>query len=224
MASEVDIVNVALGHLGDKANVSSISPPDQSAQAGHAARFYPMARDELQEMHPWGFCTRRAVLALDANDPPASWQFAYIGPAGVLNYLAVRDVNATDDWAGEVPMANTLNGVSFSARTSVYTPQAFVVETDALGQDVIYTNQQDAVLQYTTRITDTTKFSPLFTATLGYLLASKMAGPIIKGTEGRAVAGEMFKMAMSFLGRAATSDANQRRVAITQSVPWMANR
>ena len=27
MASEVDISNLALGHLGDKANVSSISPP-----------------------------------------------------------------------------------------------------------------------------------------------------------------------------------------------------
>ena len=87
------------GHLGDKANVSSISPPDQSAQAGHCARFYPIARDALQEMHTWGFCTRRVALALSASDPPSTWQYAYIAPSGVLNYLTIRDPYATDDWA-----------------------------------------------------------------------------------------------------------------------------
>ena len=224
MPSAVDICNLALGHLGDKANVTSISPPDQSAQATHCARFYPMARDALQELHPWGFCTRRVALALSANDPPSSWQYAYIGPTGVLNYLAIRAADATDDWASEVPMNNTLVGVGFAARTSVYDPQPFIVETNDLNEDVVYTNQVDAVLQYTTRVTDTSKFSPLFVTTLSYMLASHLAGPVIKGAEGRTVAAEMLKTAMGFLGRATTSDANQRRTTIQQSVPWIANR
>ena len=45
MASDVDVCNLALAHLGDEATVASISPPEGSAQAGHCARFYPMARD-----------------------------------------------------------------------------------------------------------------------------------------------------------------------------------
>ena len=224
MSSEVDICNLALGLIGDKAAVSSISPPDQSAQAGHCARFYPIARDALQELHPWGFCTRRVALALSANDPPSSWQYAYIGPSGVLNYLAIRAPDATDDWASEVPLTNSLNGIGFAARTSIYDPQPFVVETNDLDEDVIYTNQVDAVLQYTTRVTDTTKFSPLFVSTLSYMLAHYLAGPIIKGAEGRQVSSEMMKMAMGFMGKATTSDANQRRTTIAQSVPWMANR
>lgn len=224
MASEVDISNLALGHLGDKANVSSISPPDQSAQAGHCARFYPIARDALQEMHTWGFCTRRVALALSASDPPSTWQYAYIAPSGVLNYLTIRDPYATDDWADSVPMANSLGGATFSARASIATPQPFVVETNDLNEDVIYTNQENAVLQYTTRVTDTSKFSPLFTTSLSYLLASYLAGPVIKGDEGRKVAAQMLATAMSFFGRGAMSDANQRRTAINQSAPWMANR
>ena len=63
MASEVDICNLALGHLGDNATVSSISPPEGSAQAEHCARFYPLARDALLEMGYWNFAMRRVALA-----------------------------------------------------------------------------------------------------------------------------------------------------------------
>ena len=35
MSSDVDICNLALARLGDEANIVSISPPDQSAQAGY---------------------------------------------------------------------------------------------------------------------------------------------------------------------------------------------
>ena len=50
MASEVDICNLALGHLGDNATVASLNPPEGSVQAQHCARFYPIARDALLEM------------------------------------------------------------------------------------------------------------------------------------------------------------------------------
>ena len=62
MASEVDICNLALGHLGDNATVSSISPPEGSAQAEHCARFYPIARDALLEMHNWNFAMRLSLI------------------------------------------------------------------------------------------------------------------------------------------------------------------
>ena len=60
MASEVDICNLALSHLGDTATIASLDPPEGSAQAEHCARFYPIARDSLLEMHAWGFATSRA--------------------------------------------------------------------------------------------------------------------------------------------------------------------
>ena len=41
-----------LGHIGDAATVSSINPPEGSAQAEHCARFYPIARDALLAASP----------------------------------------------------------------------------------------------------------------------------------------------------------------------------
>jgi hypothetical protein len=68
VASEVDICNLALGHIGDSATVSSINPPEGSAQAEHCSRFYPIARDSLLEMHNWGFATKRTNLALLSSE------------------------------------------------------------------------------------------------------------------------------------------------------------
>jgi hypothetical protein len=62
----------------------------------------------------------------------------------------------------------------------VYQPQPYAVETQADGTQIIYTNQEDATLRYSALITDTTQFSPLFVASLSYLLASYLAGPTIK--------------------------------------------
>jgi hypothetical protein len=222
MASDVDICNLALAHLGDVANVSSISPPDSSAQAGHCARFYPIARDALLELHPWGFATKRVSLALSTTTV-SGWDYVYIGPSGVVNYLAIIDPNAGDDWSASISLSNIVPGAVNSAQ-GVYEPQPFRIGTNDAGDDLIYTNQQDAVLIYSAIVTDTTKFSPLFVETLSYLLASKLAGPVIKGTEGRAVAKEMLQTATFFLGKASTSDANQQRTTIAQSVSWMVNR
>ena len=43
MSSVVDICNIALSRLGDRATVTSIDPPEGSAQADHCRRFYPIA-------------------------------------------------------------------------------------------------------------------------------------------------------------------------------------
>ena len=64
MTTPVDIANLALAHLGENGTVASIDPPEGSAQAVHLARFYPIARDALQEAYPWNFCTRRITPAI----------------------------------------------------------------------------------------------------------------------------------------------------------------
>jgi hypothetical protein len=104
--SEVTICNLALSHLGDTAEVTSIKPPDASVQAQLCARFYPMARNALLEMANWGFATRRVTLAEVANptlDPDDScsrgtWRFAYGLPADAVNVLAVIPADASDDY------------------------------------------------------------------------------------------------------------------------------
>ncbi|MET3122605.1 hypothetical protein AAKU67_002207 [Oxalobacteraceae bacterium GrIS 2.11] len=223
MASEVDICNAALAELGDTATVVAINPPSGSVQATLCARFYPIARDALLEMHTWGFATKRVQPALLAETPPTPWAYAYQAPSDVLNFLSITDPNATDDYSAGLQNYGSVTGAS-QYNIGLYQTQPFATEVDAAGNQVIYTNQQNAMLRYSGRVTDTTTFSPLFIEALTKYLKSKLAGPVIKGSEGR----EAMKSALAefkiALGDAMASDANQHLEKPAPSVTWIANR
>jgi len=72
----------------------------------------------------------------------------------------------------------------------------------------LFTNEPDATLLYVRDITDTTKFTASFTSALSYLLASYIAGPVIKGNEGAKLGDSMRQRAMSIADTAATASAN----------------
>lgn len=193
MSSEVDIVNLALSKIGDQATVTAINPPDSSAQAGHAAIFYPIARDFMLDQYNWAFATRRTTLAKLASAPAFGWTYAYGAPAQALNLLAVHLEGWPDD----------------------SNPQPFEHESLDDGSEVIYTNVDNAALRYTVFVTDTAKFDPAFVDALSWLLGAHLAGPVIKGAEGRATAAfcmNMFKIAYA---AAQSSDASNRMVRPT---------
>ena len=213
MASEIDICNLALSHLGDTATIASLDPPEGSAQAEHCARFYPIARDSLLEMHAWGFATRRAKLALLASGWP-EWSYAYAQPADALNIIAVLPPNSSDDYSSGVP----------DSAGGPYVPQPFSCEINETGASVIYTDQADAVLRYSASVSDPTRFSPLFTMTLSWHLASMLAGPIIKGDAGAAEAKRCIQLADAIARKAALFDAVQDRGQPTHTPGWVSAR
>lgn len=232
MPSVVAICNVALSHIGDKANVTSIDPPDGSAQAGYCKTYYPVALSALLEMSNWGISTVRAVLAA-VDNPSTTWQFAYASPSDVVNLISVLPPDALDDYSQNFSRPGSsltfANGGDVFADFSdpsanLYTPQPYAQEINEAGDQLILTNTENAVLRYNRMVTDTSKFSPLFVLALSYLLASFLAGPIIKGDAGTAKAAAMLKMFEVFKTQATASDANQGRIVIKQSVPWMAGR
>lgn len=223
MAADVDICNEALAYLGDEATVTSISPPEGSAQAGRCARFYPMALERLLEMHTWGFSTTRVSLPLASVNPTSSWKYAYNGPSDVVNYLEIMDPTATDDYSMGIYYANDVP-TALNTGMQVAVPQPFVVETDANGNDLILTNQENAVLRYTHKVTDINKFSPLAQNALARLLASMLAGPLLKGDTGRAESKAQYQMFQVAMEAARESDANQRRIRLMPGASWMANR
>jgi len=207
MASEVDICNLALSHLGDNATVASLDPPEGSAQAEHCARFYPMARDTLLEMHTWRFATRRATLA-ELTNTWTQWEHAYAKPSDCLRIISIIDPAITDD-------LETLGAKS---------AQHFTVEINDDLAEVILTNQADAVVRYVARVTDTTTFSPLFAMALSWHLASMIAGPVIKGDVGAAEGKRCAQMAQAWLSKALVSDAAHRKVEPLHVPDFIATR
>ncbi|NDD55214.1 hypothetical protein EBZ39_15350 [bacterium] len=222
MASVVDICNLALSRLGDTATVSSIDPPEGSPQAQYCATFYPIARDTLLEMHQWTFCTRRTTPA-QIDYPYSQWQYAYAAPSEMLDVIAVLDRNATDDFAYGLVRDNQVIG-TVNAGQSIYTPQPYSLESLEDGTIVILTNQEDPIIRYTARVTDTTKYTAMFVNCLSWLLASHLAGPLIKGDVGSKASQACYQAFMLELQKAASSDANNQKRNTKQSVPWMLNR
>lgn len=223
MASEVDIANLALARLGDNATIASIDPPEGSAQAEHAARFYPIARNSLLEMHAWSFATKRIQLAQVTNES-STWDYAYAVPSGMINAIAVQAPDAGDDYVvalADQYLPDYVRSTTFYAQR---TPQPFDIEMSSSGQEIILTNQKDAVLRFQYLETDTTKFTPLFTDALSWLLASYMAGPILKGDEGRQVSAQMMKLFAGAFGMAQNSDTNQRVIKPVHIPNWINGR
>lgn len=226
MASEVDICNIALAHLGDSATVASINPPEGSAQSEHCARFYPVARDTLLEMHAWSFATRRSALAL-LDVAISQWKYIYAMPTNVVNVIAVIPPDSVNDYSAPAYYSTDqygYNAPQINPAAAYYTPQDYSIETLSTGAQVICTNQENAVLRYTQRVTDTTQFSPLFNMSLTWLLASMLAGPVIKGDVGAAEGKRCYQMFQAHFVEATQSDAVQRQTKPQMVVPWIAGR
>jgi hypothetical protein len=201
MATEVDIANLALAHLGDSATVASLDPPEGSAQAEHCAIFYPIARNTLLEVHNWKFSIRRITLAA-LSVPSYEWAFAYAAPSDAIRMLSVLPANgsAADD------------------------SQPYDTESSDTGAGLILTDQDGATLRYTALVTDTSKFPPLFIDALAWLLASHLAGPILKGDAGKAEAKACYSAYRTILAQATVSDANQRKIRPTHTPAWIGAR
>ena len=177
----------------------------------------------MLEQHQWDFAVKRTSLALLSETPPSPWQYAYAAPGDALNLIAILDPAATEDYSAGLIQYGSYQGPP-GAMVSIYTPQPYTSEVDSTGTQVIYTNQQNAVLRYSALVADTTQFSPLFITALGYLLASMLAGPVIKGAEGRAEAKAQYQLFKAAMAEATESDSNQHNVKPIASVGWIANR
>lgn len=226
MASEVDICNLALGHLGDNATVASINPPEGSAQAEHCQRFYPIARDSLLEMNSWNFTMRRAELASVAQNW-SEWKYAYVLPSDCLNPISILEKDAYDDYSSRFyrgEASSAVPGTSPLNAAGEYSPKTYSIETTVGGAVLLFTNTENAVLRYSAYVTDTTSFSPMFVMTLSWHLASMLAGPIVKGDMGAAEGKRCVTMMGGYLTKALSVDANSRKIQLDHIVPWTAGR
>jgi hypothetical protein len=201
MTSAVAICNLGLSHLGQDKQISSISPVDGSRESGYCAMFYPIARQEMIELAPWTFATTRIVLAQITNLSTV-WAYAYALPADCLKPVRVLTLG---DFSSIFLRADMTD--SFPAATNDFFDEESSANFQVQG-DVIYTHEPEAVLIYRKDITDTSKFTPLFTTALGMLMASYLAGPIIRGADGAKTNAAWRTNAEGAIRRASFHDSN----------------
>ena len=186
MASVVDICNIALSRLGDEASVTSIDPPEGSAQSEHCARWYPLTRDKALQAFPWSFATKTTTLAPLATKP-CQWEFAYKLPADCLRIIEVVHPSY-------VPAGS---------------PLPYRVEIID-GARCLITNVERVSVRYIFQQHNSSFYTPSFVDALAWLLASDLAGSVHTGSTGISIAQNCYKAYMTAVEIAKIEDVKQQ--------------
>jgi hypothetical protein len=208
VASQVDIVNLALGKLSHDRTISAMG--EQSKEARVAGRVWDTIRDEVLEARNWPFAMKAQVLAPLAEAPIPGWCYRYAYPNDCLSLRAVTDEGGVrrsrlHDWmhlsgAGDWTVAHGAQDTS------------------------ILTNTPEAYAIYTVRVTDPARYSAHFINALATRLAAEMA-PTIIGERGGGLQqaimdprGGSYMIALSNAGEHALNETRIRSEAMTPSL------
>lgn len=186
MSSVVSICNLALSNIG-KNNINDLS--ERTAEARACKQFYDHVRDTLLQVYPWRFAGKTAALPALTNDRPGQWARAYSRPSDCLKIRWVR------------PEYSLTNPCPQLLQDEIAHPY------DTEG-DVIYCNLSPAFLRYTFRLTDPSRYPPMFVEALSWHLSTRLAMPMTKDVKLRA---DCYSTALAMQGAAAEADANEVR-------------
>lgn len=186
------VCNLALSHLGVGKTISNLET-DDTQESRACLLFYDIVRDKIiRGDFAWPFCTKISTLGLVEEDPNDEWSFAYRYPT---DCLMVR---------------RFLSGVRTDTRD---TRAPYKIARDSSGL-LVYSDLEDAQIEYTMRETDNTHYPPDFTMAFSFLLAAYIAPRLTNG--------DPFKMgerAMAMydreISRAAAAAGNEEQPDVT---------
>ena len=149
--SETIICNMSLARIGTK-RINNLDT-DTSPEAIQCRTHYKQTRDALIRSHWWRFSSDRAELSEDATDPTGDeWDNQFILPN---DFLAMKSI--------------------YENRFSDENYRSYALE----GQRLL-TNESTMEIRYIKKVTDVTKFDPLFVEVLVLQLALKLVPALAK--------------------------------------------
>jgi hypothetical protein len=196
VATQVEICNAALTHLGAKTLVTSLA--ENSKEAQRLAAVWNSARDKLLTAHRWGFARRQIALALAAGASVAGWEYVYALPSDCLD-------------------ARELYHASLAPA-----PHAFALSANADDSGLwLLTDTPEAELVYTARIETVTRYPAPFAEALAWELADRVAMPLTADLQLKQLAAAQARIALDW---AKAADANQQVHDPARSPDWLTAR
>ncbi len=151
--SNTSICNQALAKLGAK-RINNLET-DTSVPAIQCRTHYEPTRDALLRSYSWRFARARATLSQDTVTPDFEWSFQYHLPN---DFMLMRSI-----YEGRFSSTNFRNY--------------------DLEDDLLLTDEDEMKIRYVKKVTDPTKFDPLFVKLFTWLLADEMIGPLAGGDD-----------------------------------------
>lgn len=203
---DVQIANLALARIGVSLKIASLT--ERTKEAIEIRNVFANVRDRVLEAAPWPFARRFVQLAKTGdNQKLYRWLFQYGYPTDCValrtllppvpaNLIAGVFPGYVSPWSGEsfsspvaaVPLNSsyaltyyTLTG-SFRQWIKAY-PVRFELGVDAADTRIILTDQDQAVAEYTARVTNPTLYTGKFTSVFAWALAAEIALPLAKTVE-----------------------------------------
>jgi len=199
MATQVDIYNKALGRIGSRINVASIT--ETSAECDVCNLYYDEARQETLKAYPWEFATKHVALVADsalqttydALGQP-EWTYVYDQPSDHVRSLYLVPASGDPHLLGEPINYETFGGH-------------------------IYTDEEDAELKYIADITDVTTWPVEFIRAMSWRLAADIVAQLTGDLQRQSLLMQAFDQEIRRLQRL---DAQEdRRPTGTRSNPFI---
>ena len=181
--TDVQICNMALGHLGQTKFIADLS--ERSLAADLCNQFYEQARNFSFEDFPWPFANKYATLELVEEDPNDEWDYSYRYPS---DCMAVRRI------------------VTTIGRTDP-NPPPFEIGGDDQGR-LIYTDQEDAIGKYTRLVEDTNLYPAVFGEAVSWWLAGLLAPGLARDKKQGQLAFQMYAV---IKGQAEAQQLNEQQ-------------
>jgi hypothetical protein len=191
MAS-IAVCNIALSEV--RAN-PIVTMEGGSPEADACALHYNDCFETLIESHEWGFAKKRVALALLAvNDRSQEWLYAYEAPADVAVMGGVVYPSTTPPVGVYYPWPYN------------YPRPPFYLSDFVFDGTTIYTNVENAVLEYSSTAASEGLWPAMFRRALALELASRLAITLL---DDRAKKGDLIQQAEIARQRAVADDFNR---------------
>jgi len=187
MSSSTEIANMAISHLGMGKEIANLDT-EQSKEASACRRFYDVARQAVLMDYDWTFATKEAVLNLIEEEPNDDWLYSYRYPVDCLSLRKILSGSRRDTLSSKVP---------------------YKISKDSSGK-LVFSDQEDASVEYTEDVEDPTYFSTPFTIALSFKLAAYIAP--------RVTAGDPFKLKSEMLAQYALELDNAKKADMNEEV------
>lgn len=238
MSSETEVANLALSKIGTRSTIASLTEDSNEARAINL--IYTNVRDQVLGMAFWNFARKTVNLGVlkvapgavgststggatwspDWPAPPWLYEYAYPSDCIQVRFLVPQ---MTTGFPGDgVPIfgSTVLSGMPYWGAAAV----RFAIATDNISdtqQNVILTNQYQAIGVYTARITNPNLWGAQFIEALAAALAGRVCMQL---TGDKQLTSNMFAYANSVVLQARATDGNEG-LTIQDSMPdWITSR
>lgn len=185
MANEIDICNLALGHIGQERFIAALTDP--SVEAGRCARYWPRVRRSVLTACSFTVSRTRQALTLAVTNPSTQWLYAYNVPANCLVPISINGIEYD-------PLKPERSGALFSSESGI-----------------LLCNIPEAVLRFKQDITDVSRYPEDLVVGMSFVLAGYLAGPTLRGITGAKVGASLMADGWNMVRAAEAVDANGSR-------------